>query len=481
MGSNIKQKTVSNLVWRFAERCGAQGVAFIVSIVLARILSPSDYGTIALITVFITILQVFVDSGFGNALIQKKDADNLDFSTVFYFNIVFCFLLYGIMFFAAPWIAEFYNDTSLTLLIRVLSLTIVISGVKNVQQAYVSRTLQFKRFFWATLGGTLGAAVVGITLAYRGLGVWALVVQHLLNAAVDTVILWLTVKWRPKCCFSFKRLKSLFSYGWKMLVSSIIYTIYNDICQLIIGKVYSSSDLAYYNKGRQFPNLMVMNINSSIDSVLFPVMSDEQDDRMHLRAMTRRSIQISSYIIWPMMFGLAAVGRPLIHLLLTDKWMPAFPFLVVFCFSFGFLPIQTANLNAIKALGRSDLFLRLEIIKKTIGIFIVLVSMQFSTLAIAVGVFIYTLIVSVINAFPNRTILQYSYLQQIKDIFPSFALSAVMGGCVYAFSYLPLNDVLILAVQCIVGVLLYIAGSALFRLDSYAYVKQTIKSFFTKK
>ncbi len=479
--NSIKKKTLTNLFWSFAERCGAQGVAFIVSIILARLLTPEDYGIIALVTVFITIFQVFVDSGLGNALIQKKDVDDVDFSSVFYFNIIFCLVLYGLLFLSAPWIAKFYNISELTSVIRVLGLSIVISGVKNVQHAYVSRTLQFKRFFWATLGGTIGAAIIGITMAYNGFGVWALVAQNIFNLAVDTIILWFTVKWRPKLLFSFKRLKKLFSYGWKLLASSLINTLYNDIRQLIIGKFYSSADLAFYNKGRQFPKQFITNINTSIDSVLFPVLSEGQDDKNHLKSMTRRSIQISSYIIWPIMIGLAAVGQSLIRVLFTDKWLPSYPFLVLFCISLGLQPIHTANLNAIKAVGRSDLFLKLEIIKKSIGILIVLLTMRISVLAMAVGVLAYNIIVSVINSFPNRKLLNYSYFEQMKDIFPSVSLSFAMGICVYFISNLLLNDFLLITIQVVVGALIYIAGSVLFRLDSFFYIKDILFKFFKRK
>lgn len=271
--NNIKNKTVSGLIWRFMERCGAQGVNFVVSIILARLLAPELYGTIALITVFTAILEIFVDSGMGNALIQKKDADDVDFSSVFYFNMLMCVVLYGVMFISAPYIAKFYKDSELTPIVRVMSLVLIISGLKNVQQAYVSRTMQFKRFFFATLGGTIVAAVVGIWMAYEGYGVWALVAQNLVNKVIDTTVLWFTVKWRPKLLFSIKRLKGLVSYGWKLLASSLLDTVYNNLRQLIIGKLYSSSDLAFYNRGKQFPNFVITNINTSIDSVLFPAMS----------------------------------------------------------------------------------------------------------------------------------------------------------------------------------------------------------------
>ena len=332
MSNQIDNKTtVKNFIWRFAERCGAQGVSFIVSIVLARLLEPSVYGTIALVTVFTTILQVFVDSGLGTALIQKKDADDLDFSSVFYFNFTVCLILYLGMFISAPYIAKFYGDETLVPVIRVISLTLVISGVKNIQQAYVSRNMLFKRFFFSTIGGTIASAFVGIFMAYIGMGVWALVAQQLSNATIDTIILWVTVKWKPKRMFSWKRLKELLSYGWKLLVSALLETVYNNLRNLVIGKLYSSADLAYYNQGDKFPKLIVTNINTSIDSVLLPTMASSQDDSARVKNMTRRAIKTSTYIMAPLMIGLAFCSNTIVELVLTEKWLPCVPFLQIFC------------------------------------------------------------------------------------------------------------------------------------------------------
>lgn len=474
--ANLKKKTVSGLLWRFAERCGAQLVAFVVSIVLARLLSPDDYGLIAMITVFITISQVFVDSGMANALIQKKNADNLDFSSVFYFNVALCFVIYIILFITSPFIARFYGKNELTPLLRVLGITIIISGLKNVQQAYVSKKMLFKKFFFATLGGTLIAAVAGIALAYMGAGAWALVVQQILNVTIDTIILWFTVKWRPQKVFSISRLKGLFSYGWKLLVSALIDTFYNNLRQLLIGKIYSSADLAYYNRGQQFPNFIVSNINASIDSVLLSALSSEQDHIQKVKTMTRRAIKTSSFIMWPMMIGLAVLSKPLIIILLTDKWLATVPFLQIFCINYGFQPIQTANLNAIKALGRSDLFLKLEITKKTIGIVILIVSMQFSVLAVAIGLLLYTIIVSFINSLPNAKLLGYSYFEQIRDMAPALLLSCIMGMVIFPIKYLISSNLILMIVQIFIGGIVYIGLSSVLRLESFTYIIETIKS-----
>lgn len=469
-------RTLVNFIWRFAERCGAQLVTFIVSIVLARILSPSDYGTIALVTVFTTILQVFIDSGLSTALIQKKDADDLDFSSVFYFNFIVCLILYIIMFVSAPCIADFYKDSNLITIIRVISLTLIISGVKGVQQSYVSRNMLFKRFFFSTLGGTIFSAVLGIIMAYAGFGVWAIVFQQLSNNAIDTLILWITVKWRPIKKFSWIRLKHLLSFGWKMLASSLLDTVYNNLRNMIIGKLYTSADLAFYNQGDKFPKLIVTNINTSIDSVLLPTMSNEQDNHVRVKDMTRRAIKISTYIMAPLMIGLAFCARPIVQLVLTDKWLPCVPYLQIFCVSYLFWPIHTANLNAIKAIGRSDLFLKLEIIKKFIGMILLIITMNISVMAMAYSLLISGLISQVINSWPNRYLLKYSYIDQIKDILPNIVIALIMGGFVYFISYLNLPILVSLVVQILSGGIIYLILSILTKNDSFIYLINILKS-----
>lgn len=473
-------KVFSNFIWRFAERCGAQLVSFIVSIVLARILVPEMYGTIALVTVFINILQVFVDSGLGNALIQKKDADNLDFSTVFFANVSLCLILYILMFLTAPLIGMFYNDMSLVPIVRVLSLLLIISGMKNVQQAYVSRNMLFRKFFFSTIGGTIMAAVVGIYMAMQGYGVWALVTQQLLNATVDTLILWITVKWRPQFQFSFSRLKELFSYGWKLLASGLLDTVYNSLRQLIIGKLYTSADLAYYNKGNQLPNLIITNINSSIDSVLFPVMSKKQEDRAHVKNMTRRAIKTSTYIMAPLMMGLAFTSSNVIVLLLTEKWLACIPFLSIFCITYMFYPIHTANLNAIKAMGRSDIFLKLEIYKKIVGLILLLSTMWFGVMAMAYSLLVSSVLSQIINSSPNKKLLNYGYLEQLKDILPNIIMAVIMGVCVKFVPMLCNSVLLTFVVQVLLGAVIYILESVIAKNESFYYVLGIVKGFVKK-
>jgi O-antigen/teichoic acid export membrane protein len=459
---------------------GAQGVGFIVSLVLARLLAPEVYGLVALVTVFTNILQVFVDGGLGQALIQKKDADDLDFSSVFYFNMLMCLFLYGIMFFAAPYISDFYNKPELTPLVRVISLTLVIAGVKGIQQAYVSKKMLFKRFFFSTLGGTIFSAFFGIILAYKGAGAWALVAQQLSNAAIDTIILWITVKWRPKRMFSFKRLKELFSYGWKLLLSSLIDVGYNNLRSLIIGKVYSATDLAFYNKAKNFPNIVITNVNTSIDSVLLPSMSSVQDSKESVKGMTRRAMKISTYVMAPLLMGLAACGKAIISILITDKWLPSYPYMVIFCITFMFWPVHTANLNAIKAMGRSDLFLKLEILKKIVGISAVLITFKISVMAMAYSMIVTSILSQIINAWPNKKLMDYSYIEQLKDILPGIGLAMFMGGCVYCVNLLKFSSWLTLLIQIPMGMIIFLGLSALFKLDSFTYCLNMAKPIINK-
>lgn len=464
----------SNVIWRFAERVGAQGVSFIVTIVLSRILIPEDYGKIALVSVFITIMNVFVDSGFGNALIQKKDADEIDFSSVFWFNIFQCVLLYGLLFVFAPKIAEFYQLDELTMVIRILGLQVIVSALKNVQQAYVARNMQFKRFFFATLGGTVGAAVIGIYMAIHGYGVWALVVQQLFNAATDTLILWCTVKWRPRLLFSFNRMKKLYSYGWKLLIAAILGNGYISLRQLIIGKAYSPSDLAYYNKGERFPELFILNIDSAIGNVIFPAMSQYQNDPIQVKNMTRRAIKTSIYVIAPIMTGLACAGESIVDVLLTSKWLPSVPYLQILCFSYILYPVSTANLNGMLAMGRSDMYLKLEIIKKAVGITALLLTMRISVMAMALSVLFTSVLAQAVNAWPNAKILGYRYYEQIRDILPELLLSGLMGISIYFLKYLNLGSLWTMIIQVTLGVGIYLVGSLISRSESYEYLKGTV-------
>ncbi|MGJ7920811.1 lipopolysaccharide biosynthesis protein [Neobacillus sp. LXY-4] len=478
---STRNSIFGGIVWRFLERIGAQGVSLIVSIILARLLSPNDYGMVALVTVFTNFAMIFVVYGFGSALIQKKDSDVVDFSTIFYFNIATGIILYFILFFTAPYIEAFYNVDGLSLIVRIMALSVIISSINNVQQSYVSKTMQYRLFFYSTLVGTLVSAIVGIYMAYEGLGVWALVTQNLLTQLIGVVVLWFTVKWRPKLVFSFKRLKELYHYGWKIMVVGLFDTVYNELTSLIIGKLYTSEDLAFFNKGQQFPKLIVTNINSSIDLVLFSAMSEVQDEIDRVKRLTQRSIKTSTYIIAPIMMGLAVCADQIIELLLTRKWLSVVPFLQIFCIIYFFIPINTANLQAIKAIGRSDIFLKLGIIRIIVGITVLVFSMWYGVYAMALSAVI-TMIASVfINAYPNKKLIGYGYIEQVKDMLPSIILSFMMGAIINIINFIDMNTILLLILKIVVGIVFYICISWLFKVESFLYLLNIIKNYLPKR
>lgn len=477
-----KKTVITSLIWKLLERFGTQGIQFIVTIIIARLLMPEDYGIIALITVFIVLANVFIKSGIGSALIQKKDADEVDFSSIFYLSLAIAVFLYIVLFFCAPLISDFYQLPLLVPVLRILALTLIFGALNSIQNAYVSKNMLFKKLFFSSTGAIIVSGTLGILAAYKGLGVWALVAQQLSSQITITVILWFTVKWRPKLIFSFSRVKKLYSYGWKLLVSALIDRIYNEIRTLIIGKKYSSDMLGFYNKGNQIPNLIVDNINGSIQAVIFPALSAHQDNISAVKDMVRRAIKSSLFLIFPMMIGLAVVAEPLVKILLTDKWLPAVPFIRTFCLSYSLWPIHTANLQAINALGRSDIYLYLELIKKTIGIVIIIITVLMGNImAIAWGVLINGTISSFINAFPNKKLLKYSYIEQIKDILPFILLSLFMGISVYCLTFLLTDVWLLLTAQILGGVIIYFAAAKLLRFESLKYITDIVKEMFNKK
>ena len=482
MGQSSNKETVMiNFGWKFAERICAQLVTFTVSIILARILSPDDYGSIALVTVFITLANVFVSDGLGSALIQKKEATQTDFSTIFFANLGFSIVLYFLIFICSPFIAQFYNIEILSPVLRVLGLKIPLAAINSVQQAYVSRKMIFRKFFFATIIGTVGSAILGIVMAYNGFGIWSLVWQYLFNSFVDTLVLWITVKWRPTFEFSVKSLKTLLSYGWKILAVGLITNFYDELRTLLIGKMYTSSDLAYFNRGKQFPHIFITNVNASITSVLFPMVSRVQDDKAKLKQYTKQSISLSSYIMSPLMIGLAITAPTIIQLLLTDKWSGAILFLRIFCVGYLLVPIQTANIQAIKASGRSDIYLKIEIIKKIIGIVLLLVSLPFGVVAIAISAAISSFVNSIVNSFPNKKIMNYGYLEQIGDILPNLLIAACMGGGVYLIQFIILPTVVELLLQITVGIILYVFLSIITHNRDFMYLKKTIGTTIKKK
>ncbi len=477
---DVKLKVVTGLFWTFGERIIAQGVSFVVSIVLARLLMPKEYGVIAMVMVFINIADVFVSNGFGESLIQKREVNEVDFSTVFYCSFVVSWLIYIILFVCAPFIADFYNTPILTSVLRVLSLKLPISAISTIQHAYVSKKMIFKKFFFSTLGGTVISGIVGIIMAYAGLGVWALVAQYLTNTVIDTIVLFITVPWRPKLLFSVKSAKELVGYGWKITAASFINTFYVELRSLVIGRKYSSADLAFYNRGDQFPGLIINNVNTSIGKVVFPAMSQMNDNITRLKEVSRRALKTTSYVVLPFLTGLLVVAEPLVKILLSDKWLECVPFLRLSCIFFMCQPMQTTNWQIIKAVGRSDLCFKLEIVKKVIGISLLIISMNYGVMAIALSNTLFAVISMIINMIPNKKLIGYSMHEQVLDLMPPILISAFMGCCVWMVGMLKINTFALLIIQVVIGVVIYLLCSWIFKVDSFLYISSTLKEYLKK-
>lgn len=473
----LSKNIFTSLIWKFLERSGTQLVQLIVSIVLARLLSPEDFGVIALVMIFIQIANTFIQSGFNSSLIQKKEADSLDFSSVFWGSLVVSIFLYALLFFSSPFIASYYERPIIEPVLRVLGITLFLGVFNSIQEAFISRNMLFKKLFYRSLGAIIPSGIIGITFAYLGYGIWALVAQQLSNTFFICIIMWYTVKWRPEFLFSFNRLKSLFSYGWKLLVSALIDVGYKNLRSLVIGKMFNPATLAFYTQGNQIPNLIVSNINSSIQSVMLPALSKEQDDLLRIKKMTRRAIVTSSFIILPLMAWLAAIAEPLVLIVLGEKWLPCVPFLQIYCLIYALWPIHTSNLSAIKAVGRSDLFLKLEIIKIILGLSILLytVFIYQSPIAIALGGAIAGIFGSFINAHPNKKLLSYGYLEQMKDILPSFLLALIMGLGLWWLTKLDLPPILLILFLTFIGAFFYLGAAKLLHFECLNYLFKTAK------
>ena len=429
--SNLRIKILSGVFWQGLERIGSQGMYLVVSIVLARLLAPKEFGVVALLTVFVTLCNVAVDSGFGTALIQKKDADQLDFCSVFYINIVMGVVLYGVLFLCAPWIAKFYDSSELILYMRVMALALIINSFSQIQRTILSKNMLFYLSFRISWGALIISGAIGIVMAYCGFGVWALIAQTLSSACVGCVLLWFLVRWRPSFLFNFSRAWKLFQFGWKMLVSGFLDALYNDIYSVVIGKIASLTDLAFYNRGRTIPALSIGVVNSTIGSVLFPAFSEIQHDRTKMRELAKRGLYNIMFLVIPALTLLFIFAEPFVRVVLTDKWLPCVIYLRLCCVIFFFWPFHTTNLQIIIACGRSDLFLLLEIIKKGQAALVIFATYRYGvetmvTVGAAMGIVNFTE-----NAWFNRKLIGYAPWTQLWDVLPMFLIAAVAGGGVY--------------------------------------------------
>lgn len=464
--SSLKQKVVKGVFWALLERLGVQGVGFIVSMVLARLLSPSDYGTIALLSIFIAIAGCLADSGFGTALVQKKEVTELDFNSVFYLSLVASGVLYAVLFFSAPMIARFYATPVLIPVLRVISLSVILNAINSVQNAELQRKLLFDKSFRISLIGVVATGVIGVTLAYLGYGVWALVWSRVVGGIIGMLTRWYFIAWRPQLIFSWESLRGLFKFGWKMALSGFLDTTYNNLYGLLIGRIYSKNDLAFVNRGQAIPSLAMNSINGTLVQVSFPALAQIQDRRDTLREAMRKMIRISTFFVFPMMTGVACTADSLVYLLFGDQWMPSVPYVRLACFTYALWPFHSINLQAIKAIGRSDLFLYLEIIKKMIGLITLFASMHFGVWwMMAVGAFVLGPLSVIVNAWPNRKLLGYSIGMQVKDVLSTAVLCTVMALFVVPVSYIFVPAFVRLPVQVVVGALAFASAAIIFKVQ----------------
>ena len=477
-------KVLSSFIWKFLERFGTVGFQFILQIFLARLLSPEDYGAIALITVFITIANVFVQSGFNTALIQQKQVLEEDYSSVFWISMLVASVCYIFIFLFSPFIAEFYNMPILKSVLRVLALTLFFGAYNSIQVAKISREFKFKNLFFSSLIAIIISGVLGIVLALYKFGVWALVFQQLSNQLIISFVLYFRVNWKLKLMVNMDRVRVLFNFGSKLLLSSLIDVIYNNIYSLVIGKVYDSSTLGYYNRADQFPNLIVYNVNGSIQSVILPALSEYQDDKPKVKEMVRKAMSVSSFLVFPLMMGMAICAEPIVSLILTDKWLPCVPYLQILCLSYMLWPIHTANLQAINALGRSDIYLKLEVIKKIIGIISLLISLPFGVIVMVYMKLVTGIISTFVNSYPNKKLLDYSYIHQIIDLLPALLLSIIMSIVVLGIdSFLSYNSFSLtirLVIDIVTGLFVYLIMAVITKNKNLLYFVNVIKIFIGK-
>lgn len=479
----LKKSAFGGIIWKVAERICAQLVSLVVSIVLARILTPEDYAPISIVFIFFAFCRVFVSGGINTSLIQKKHVDDLDYSTVLIVNLAMATVLYVVLFVFAPMIASLYKKPIVTNVLRIMALTFFINAFKAVLSAYTSTNLQFRKFFLSTIGGTVFSAVVGITMALKGFGVWALVAQEMSNSFLDTCILFFTTKLRINWRFSWQRMKEHLEYGWNIMISSIISAIYDQLNPMIVGIRFAPVDLSFYNKGNSFPNLINSTVSDTLSSVLFPVMSKVQENPEDVLNITRRYVKTASYVIFPVMVGLFAVSDTFVKVVLTEKWLPAAPYIRIFCFSYMFNLIHIGNLQAIKALGRSDLVLIMEIIKKSLYFVVIAVFVFFSHSAVmlALSSVVCTVIALVVNTYPNRKLICYRYRYQLMDFLPNMLIAMAMGIPVMLMGNVRMDGFFLLVMQVLMGIIIYVGLSLITKNENFLYLIQLIRQILKRE
>lgn len=475
------KQIVSGIGWKLLERLVSQAITLIVTIVLARILDPMEYGLIALVTVFVAILNIFVTSGIADSLIQKQDADELDFTSMFWLNFIISLFMYFILFCLAPIIADFYGYYELIDLIRVLSIGIIISALNIVQHAYLLRRMMFRNYFFITFSSKVISGVTGVVMAITGYGVWALVAQSLAMTVTTCLALWWNIRWIPKLYFSLIRVKVLYSYGWKILIYQLAETTSNHLRIFFIGKSYSASELAYYNRGTDFPNLLSSNIVSTISSVMFPVFSNLQNDILVMKKYVRQTVSITAYCIFPLLTGLAIMAKPLILSLFTVKWLMSVQFLQIACISYLFWVLEIPMKICLNALGKSSATMFIEITKAIITVGLVWFFLNWGILFVALTTVLSSLYSFLVYALCLKYKINYQYHELLNDILPPILLSIPMCICMFGVMFVQLEYYYILILQIIIGICIYIIFSHVFQVKCWSQLMNIVVNKFLYK
>lgn len=479
----MKQGSIaSGITWKLIERFSVQTMRFVLQIVLARILDPEHYGSLTLMVIFTTLANVFIQKGFSASLVQNRDVTREDYSSVFWVSLGIAVAAYAAIFAGAPFISRFYRQPELVRPLRVLALLLFPGALNSVQQAKASREMHFHKVFVSNVGGVLVAGTVSIVLACMGFGLWSLVIQSVLSVTVSCLLLRLLSDWKIRFVCNLRRVKVLLSFGWKLLLSELLDTLYQDLHSLVIGVRFDSEVLGFCNRGKQFPQFVVTAATSTVQSVMLPAMSRRQDDRQQLKTLMRQTVCLTSFWIFPVMLGLAGVAKPLVYVVLTEKWLEAVPYMQIYCLSMAFLPIQAGCLQGINALGRSDLFLRLALVKTLVSLaaLIAAVAVFESALVIACVTLVTMAVACVINARTCRNIIGYGYREQIADTVPSLAAAAIMLAAVLAAGQLTLPYWLVLIVQVVMGMVVYVLACAVLRIPAFFRMLALAKSFLSK-
>lgn len=484
MGSMINRNSFfSAFRWSYAEQLLSQVISLIISIVLARLIEPGAFGTLAIVNSFIAIANAMTLTGFGSALIQKEDASDTDFSSVVYFSLLIAVTAYGIIWCLSPGIAAFFADPLITDVLRVFSFILITASFNTVQRAYIARRMQFKLFFIAGLGAAVVSGGLGIFFAYQGYGVWALIVEYLSRSVFNIIILWILSGWRPRALFSIESIKGIYRFGSRIIISSLADAVYQQLRSFAIGKKYTAADLAYYDRGRQFPSILITNIDTTLANVLMPALSRIQDDKIRVKYIIRRAIRTSSVILFPLLVGMAACAEDFVTLLLTDKWLPCVPYMQVLCMSLMMKPMITSGLQGILAIGQSRAYMWLQLTQKAVGIIVLLGTILFfkSPFYIAIGEIAAYLLFLFVSAIPYKRCLNYTIYEQLSDIVPQFILAIIMGAAVHYIRIFGFGSVQTLFLQIVTGGIFYICAAFILKMDSFIYILDFSLTFIRKK